>query len=383
MYFYIDHRDQFEEGRMSAKDVWYTRCPVPTALGLAIRLDELERDLERRGVTVHSLQRTVDRDVRQSHFTHSLDRSIRHGGNTPAIFARSEGADTKVVALSWTDTPHLILSLADSGVRSVADLKGRRIAITKRENDVIDFWRAAALRTFEVALASEGLSLSDVELVTIPVGRSYLDDGRLGPSATNQRLTRGGGLQREEIFALIRGEADAIYSQSSFGIDVKNFLGAHVVYDAGKHPDALARANNALPEAFTISRSLIEDDLDIAAQIVAHSIAAADWARGHVDETIRFVAAEQGVSEDTVRQGYGAVLAEQLDIDLSELRVNALKARKDFLLSHGFIRTDFDVDDWIDARPLNRARELLASGAIPLPGTRSPSAAFVPATAVA
>jgi ABC-type nitrate/sulfonate/bicarbonate transport system substrate-binding protein len=122
-----------------------------------------------------------------------------------------------------------------------------------------------------------------------------------------------------------------------------------------------------LPEVFTISRSLIEADLDLAATIVAYSVAAGEWARTHEDEAIRFVAAEQSVAEATVLQAYGTKVAQQLDIDLSDLRVNALKNRKEFLLSHGFIDTDVDIDNWIDRRPLERAHELLANGSLALP----------------
>jgi len=342
---------------LSDRQIWYTRCPVPTALGVAVRRGNLEAALARLGVGFASIQLSGDRVKQASHFTHVLPDSIRHGGNTPAIFARSQGADTRVVALSWTPTAHPILTLPQSGIRSVRDLKGRRLALSSRPNEPIDFWRAAALAAYETALDSEGLTLSDVELVDLSVARGYLDDGRLLPG----RLAAGGDLQREEVFALIRGEVDAIYSQSSFAAEVVAFTRAQVIYDVGSHPDPLARANNALPEAFTVSASLIEQEFEAVATILAHSLAAAEWAAGHHREAVRIVASEQRVAEETVEVAYGDQLTGRLDIDLSPFRRTALARRKDFLLRHGFINTDFDLDGWIDPRPLERAQEIVAS----------------------
>jgi ABC-type nitrate/sulfonate/bicarbonate transport system substrate-binding protein len=344
------------------RSIWYTRCPVPTALGLAVRIGYLQKDLAARGLSFESIQQSGDRSKQQSHFTHTLENSIRHGGNTPAIYARANGADTRIVALSWTQTPHPILALPGSGITSAADLKGKRLALSLRKNDPIDFWRAAALRAYEAALAHAGLSLSDVTLVDLPVERTYLDDGRLlSKPGGAHRLATGGDLQREEVFALIRGEVDAIYSQSSYASEVVNFTGAVVIHDVGTQPNEIDKANNAMPEAFTISAGLIERDPEAVSLILAHSIAAADWARAHPGQARRIIASEQRVAEETLQSAYGDALAAELDIDLSDFRVAALANRKDFLLRHKFIVDDFDLQGWIDTRPLKRANEIVAA----------------------
>jgi ABC-type nitrate/sulfonate/bicarbonate transport system substrate-binding protein len=128
---------------MADNEIWYTRCPVPTALGLAVRRGALEAAIAPLGLKLASIQQSANRATQTSHFTHSLPDSIRHGGNTPAIFARANGAATSIVALSWTPTPHPILALPRSGIRSVKDLKGKRLALSLRQNDAIDFWRGA------------------------------------------------------------------------------------------------------------------------------------------------------------------------------------------------------------------------------------------------
>jgi 2'-hydroxybiphenyl-2-sulfinate desulfinase len=46
--------------------------------------------------------------------------------------------------------------------------------------------------------------------------------------------------------------------------------------------------------------------------------------------------------------------------DLSVERLALFRKQIDFLLLHGFLERDFDLTQWTDHRPLQRARELLA-----------------------
>ena len=70
-----------------------------------------------------------------------------------------------MIGLSWADEVQLILSLPDSGIRSVKDLKGRRFGLPHWTGAQIDFTRAQAIRGLENALRLEGLEVKDVELV--------------------------------------------------------------------------------------------------------------------------------------------------------------------------------------------------------------------------
>ncbi len=67
----------------SSLDLWYTRCPVPTAFGIATRNGQLESDYREVGVSFSSLATSTDSKVRQAHFEQNQPRSFRHGGNIP------------------------------------------------------------------------------------------------------------------------------------------------------------------------------------------------------------------------------------------------------------------------------------------------------------
>src|SRR4051812_7488958 len=119
--------------------LWYTRCPVPTPLGIAAQLGWIEQEFRPDGITVRTLQDETDPSLRESHFDHKLENSFRQGGNIPAIWARAAGRDTKVVGLTWTDEAQVILTLPKRGISSVSELKGARLGVATRPHDKIDF----------------------------------------------------------------------------------------------------------------------------------------------------------------------------------------------------------------------------------------------------
>jgi ABC-type nitrate/sulfonate/bicarbonate transport system substrate-binding protein len=349
----------------SRTELWFTRCPVPTAFTLALQLglfdDEFSGD---DAVAFRSLQESSDPKVHRSHFDHRQENSFRHGGNVPAIWAKATGADTRLIGLSWVTTPHPLLTLPSSGIRSVADLKGKRLGVARRTRETaVDFWRATTIRIYETALATAGLTLADVQLVEIDVERFHIDPD-LVKTSTNRSLFAGRtrrGTHKESLAALIRGEVDVIPGQGTHATDYAAFLGAHVIFDVGLEiADKVARANNAFPEALTVSARLADERPDLVARVVARVIEAAEWAKTHHRETVTFIAREQSAAEDFVELTYGAELSQTFEVDLADEKLAAIASQKSFLLRTGFIPADFELGAWVDRRPLALAHELVA-----------------------
>lgn len=345
--------------------LWYTRCPCATAFSVAWQQGTLDAEFAGdKEIEFLSLQQSPDPKVHLSHFSHTQDSSFRYGGNIPAIWARSIGSDTRLVGLAWVTTPHPILVLPESGIRTVADLKGKRLLVIRRGADkLVDFGRATTLRTYETALATAGLTLDDVKLVEISNDKSRIDakavaDSKI-KSVLGTALTKRAG-QRDALFPLIRGEVDAITVAGPSSTDIKAFLGAHVVYDVGRdHPDRIQRANNGFPEALTVSGKLIEERPDLVARVVARLLEAGEWAKNNPEKAVSFVAREQSVVDEIIEATYGSELSQAFATDLAADKVAALRSQKDYLLRHGYIQ-DFDFDAWIDPRPLEAAKQLLA-----------------------
>jgi ABC-type nitrate/sulfonate/bicarbonate transport system substrate-binding protein len=201
--------------------LWYTRCSVPTPVGLAVQLGWFERAFAPDGVVIKSVRDSDDRTVRESHFDHNQKHSVRQGGSVPPIWARAEGRDTRVIGLLWTEETQQILTLPESGIRNVKDLKGRKLGLPRHKSERfprLDVRGATALRGYDSALGTQGLSLGDVELVELHENGDPFAEKRPAGRRT------GSGYDNE-VFALVRGEVDAIFVKGARGQEVRADLG--------------------------------------------------------------------------------------------------------------------------------------------------------------
>lgn len=56
--------------------VWFTRCPVPTATGLAYKLGWLEEEFARDKLPVSTLQENAGRELARHHYDHEPCRRL-------------------------------------------------------------------------------------------------------------------------------------------------------------------------------------------------------------------------------------------------------------------------------------------------------------------
>lgn len=332
--------------------LWYTRCPVPTPLGIAAQQGLIEEEFRADGIQVRTLQDETDPVKRDSHYDHTLENSFRQGGNIPAIWARASGRATKVIGLTWTDEAQVILTLPKNNIRSIGDLQGKKLGVLVNPTIKIDFWRATTLRAYVAALKLEGLKHTDVDLVDL-----VRNDPHLG--GTTRGWARQDLKSSPEVAALLSGEVDAIFHKGSRGLEIAEAIGADVVFDLGKHPDPNVRVNNGSPRTLTIDEGLLSSRPDIAARIVKRVLQAGRWAETHPREAVAYVAAETGSTEQAVERAYGKDVGSHLRTDLEESSIAALKDFTDFLHEWRFLPENFDVRSWIDAGPLTQARREL------------------------
>ncbi|MDT8757209.1 ABC transporter substrate-binding protein [Sphingomonas psychrotolerans] len=340
----------------SLDTLWYTRCPVPTGLGIAIQQGWLEDAFRAQGTRVESILESNDFATRESHFSHKVRNSVRHGGNIPAISARALGRDTRLLGLSWADETQLILASPESGIESVRDLKGRRFGLPNWKHVEIDFTRAQALRGLENALSLEGLSVGDVELVDQDIESHYSDQAVENVNGTLAARGRRGRNNNREVIALLRGEVDAIFLKGAHGAQVANQFGLTTVIDTGAHPEPLIRANNGTPRTLAVDGHLLDHHFDAAVTIVEQVLRAEAWAQDHPSEIRRYLARETNASEYWVSVAYGEDAQKRLRTDLAEQSLDALQDFTDFLHRWKFIPNSFDVRQWADARPLEAAQ---------------------------
>lgn len=345
------------------QSIWYTRCPVPTPLGIAAHLGWLDNEFARDGITVRSLQETQHAALRSSHVDHTLDNSFRQGGSIPALWARAAGADTRVIALTWVDEAQAIVALPQAGIRSPKDLRGRRLALPKRAQTRIDIFRAAALRGFTSVLELEGIGAREVEWVDVAAANV----GGAGAGAqesssavqalfSNPASVTSRKLYAAEAAALLRGDVDAIYVKGSLGLETAWLLGAEAVVDIGFHPEPHVRVNNGSPRPLTVNAATLDEHPGIVARFLARVIDVEDWAHGHKDDVLAYLGRETGSAHDWLRLAYGDDVHRRLRTGLDESSIGALEHFKRFLFERDFLPADFDVRAWVDPRALELAQ---------------------------
>ncbi|HVW46377.1 MAG TPA: hypothetical protein VHA76_04935 [Solirubrobacterales bacterium] len=340
----------------STTELWYTRCPVPTAFGIATRNGQLAADYSEVGVDFNSLASSTSPQVRQAHFEQNQPRSFRHGGNIPPLVAASRGTDVRFIGLSWAPSSSVILALPGAGIEGPEDLRGKRLAVPVRVNDSIDFWRASVLQGFERALDRGGLGWEDVVRVELPVARAFIGDSTrsTGRNASLWDASFMMSLQREETAALLSGEVDAIYSEGSNSVIAEAVSGARRVVDLTSEAAPPAFPNNQRPLTFTVSGELLDERPDLVDIALRRVVAVAGWARAEEIEAKRQIAAEIGIAEELIDRSYSPNVHAGLEVSLADDLVDALQAQHDFLVEHGFIERPGSVRDLIAPEPLQR-----------------------------
>src|SRR5258707_5709538 len=207
--------------------LWYTRCPAPTPFGITVQKGWLEEQFAADGIDVKALQDADDVQIRRSHFTHTQPWSFRQGGNIPALWARAQGSNTRLIGLSWVDEFQALITLDKQLDTSPESLAGRRFGFPLNTRaSVVDFHRATALRGFSSLLGALGVQLEDIDLIDLPHTPRSLEDAK---PAADAPLADWLDAQRSHEFAreaeaLLRGEADVGFVKGATGLDITNLL---------------------------------------------------------------------------------------------------------------------------------------------------------------
>ncbi|MFD4689726.1 ABC transporter substrate-binding protein [Streptomyces sp. NPDC058463] len=327
------------------RTLWFTRCPVPTATGIAADRQWLSDEFASDGIAVRSLQDADPDADRGAHFTHALPGLFREGGNVPALWARSRGEQTRLIGLTWIEERQAVLVAPGSGIRGAGALRGLRLAVPSHTL-AIDFWRAMALRGFEGALGSAGLTLEDAALVDVPADAHH-------------------GQWAAELDALRRGDVDAVYVKGALAVEAARRTGAEVAVELDELPDRRFRVNNGTPRPITVHQQLLDDHPGLVDRFLAVLLRAADWATGQPAEVDRILGAETGAGADGVAGAYRPGTHLTLHPDLSAERLGLLAEQETALRAHGFLPEPVDVTAWADPAPLRRAAALARLHPVP------------------
>jgi ABC-type nitrate/sulfonate/bicarbonate transport system substrate-binding protein len=326
--------------------LWYSRSPVPTVSGVALELKALHNEFARDGISLKNLRQLPSRELSHSDFTHRLPGVFREGGNVPALWARANGANSALLALTWVDEVQAILTRPDSGIRDAGDLAGRRFALPQRTSEQVDAIRAMAFRGAMSALSVAGLPANAIQLVNVP-----------GPDADGPNSVASAAPD-EALRALLDGKVDAVYAKGASAAIYTQRYGLRTVVDLGAETQTRFKINNGTPRTITVDRDFATEHPEIVARYLAVLIRVAAWAESHEREVVRIVAGETATDADSVIRGYGPKLHRRLRPQLSAACLSALQLQRNFLYDWDFINSDVDIADWVFPAPLHEALKL-------------------------
>ncbi|QAU33996.1 ABC transporter substrate-binding protein [Janthinobacterium sp. 17J80-10] len=331
-------------------ELWYTRCGAATASALAIRKSWLQAEFARGGTVLHSLRDSDSLEVRNSHYHHGQSGMFREGGNIPPIWAKAGGSDTVVVGITWLDEYQGILVRAGSGINSIADLKGKRLGVPLHRNALIDFQRGAAQHGFATALSLAGLTPEQVSFVHIEV-----PDHKVRDSAQRANGEHPDVVSR----ALETGYVDAIFLRFARGYRTAQDPRFHQILNINDLPDPLARVNNGTPRPITVDRAFLDRHPDIVARYLAVLLRTANWAAKNPHDVATLLTADSGGDAADVLASHGSDVHLSFTPKLSAEYIAGLEVQKNFLRDWGYLKADFDVNDWIVREPLAAAHKLV------------------------
>jgi ABC-type nitrate/sulfonate/bicarbonate transport system substrate-binding protein len=247
----------------------------------------------------------------------------------------------------------------------MADLKGKKIGLSKSMNRIKnDWWRIQEHQGIELMLRMNGMTRKDVEIVEFPYADDwYNNPTMLDPMENPSELWLKRDHKHDLAFrpletALEKGLIDAMYCQSKVLSVLSETTGKFAaIEDLSKYPDWRLQVAN-VPAAITCTAEMAEKHPELAVTFMKGMIKVGRWANEH-KHAAAAILDKQTFYRD-VEDTYEGIRRVDMVPNLSPQNLASVEIGKNFMLSHGYIKNDFDVQKWAAPEFLEKAaRELL------------------------
>ena len=350
------------------RTIYYTRCPVATATGIALETGQFEKEFGDGPIEFRNIKELGREKMLKSHFDHHLDNSVREGGAIPPIWARSRGADTALLGLTFVKDSLAFMVRADSDIHCFTDLANKRCSLPLHPKLLTDFMRANTERGFLSALAEHDMAPETVNFVDTIIDNDFKDAAN--PDSGTDKNKDGKQFEAtmfdHELQALMDGDVDVIFTKNVQPARLMRLYGdkLRVIYDLldAKTSDHIINGN---PRIITVSRNVVDEDPELVIRYLQVLIRSAHYGSTHQAETARIWAGEIGVEVEDIYNSYRGEFHTTVWPSLSPTTLHRLRVQINFLREHGYLENDLDIEQWMAADLLREAyrRENLSHGA--------------------
>jgi ABC-type nitrate/sulfonate/bicarbonate transport system substrate-binding protein len=347
-------------------EVYYTNCPLVSASNVDQELGWTKEEFKKLGVNYLYLRARAENDW-YPHYIHNLDNLFRFVGLFPPIHTHADMRRTRLLGV--THAPReggVMLVRSRDDIYRMADLKGKKIGLSRSQNTVkTDWWGIQEEQGIELMLRVNGMTRADVNIVEFPYPDDWYDKPEMmGPLMENpselwlRRDHKHDLAFRPLETALEKGVIDAMYMQSGPLQQLSEATGKFTaIEDLSRYPDWRLQVAN-IPAAITCSDVMAEKHPELVVAFMKGMIKVGRWANEH-KHAAAAILDKQTFYLDVEHTFRGI---EHIDMvpNLSPQNLVSVEIGKNFMLSHVYIKNDFDVSKWAAPEFLEKAaRELL------------------------
>jgi ABC-type nitrate/sulfonate/bicarbonate transport system substrate-binding protein len=346
------------------KEVYYTNCPLVSASNIDQELGWTREEYKKIGVKYAFLRSRRENDW-YPHYIHNMDNLIRFGGLTPPIQVHADIRRTRLLGMTHVYEGGCMMVRARDDIYRMTELKGKKIGLSKSLNTIkMDWWRFQEEQGIELMLRMNGMTRKDVEIVEFPYPDDWYDkpemlDPMENPSETWLKRDHKHDLAFRPLeTALLKGVVDAIFTQSKITQHLMEATGKlKAIEDLSKYPDWTLQVTN-VPAVITCTDVMAEKHPELAVAFLKGMIKVGRWGNEHKQAAAAIL--DKQTFYLNVEDTYRGIKDVDLVPNLSPQNLVSVEIGKDFMLSHGYIKNDFDVHKWTAPEFLEQAaRELL------------------------
>jgi ABC-type nitrate/sulfonate/bicarbonate transport system substrate-binding protein len=347
-------------------EVYYTNCPLVSASNVDQELGWTKEIYKKMDVQYLYLRARQQNDW-YPHYIHNMDNLIRFGGLFPPIHVQADIRRTRLLGVTHVPKEGGVMMVRSrDDIYRMADLKGKKIGLSRSQNKIkTDWWGIQEEQGIELMLRVNGMTRADVEIVEFPYPDDWYDvPEMMGPEMENpselwlRRDHKHDLAFRPLETALEQGVIDAMYSQSKVLSILSETTGKFKsIEDLSRYPDWTLQVAN-IPAAITCSDVMYNEHPELAVAFMKGMIKVGRWANEH-KRAAAAILDKQTFYRD-VDDTYEGIRLVDMVPNLSPQNLVSVEIGKDFMLSHGYIKNDFDVHQWAAPDILEQAaRELL------------------------
>jgi len=346
------------------KEVYFTNCPMVSANNIDQELGWCKQDFKTKGIDYSYFRSRRENDW-YPHYIHNLDNLIRFGGLFPPIQVHADIRRTRLLGTTWVYEGGCMAVRIDDPIYRMKDLKGKKIGLSKSMNQIKnDWWRIQEHMGIEHMLMLNDMTMDDVEIVEFPYADDWYNDPKmLAPLINPTDLWAARDHKHDLAFrpletALLKGTVDAIYTQSKVFQHIQEDTGRiRMIEDLTRYPDYLMNIANT-PAVITCTDVMAEKHPELVVIYMKAMIKVGRWANANKQAAAALLD-HQTYYRDPEDTYQGIKNVDMVPV-LSPMNLKCVEYGKNFMLKHGYMKNDFDVNEWAAPEFLEQAaKELL------------------------